>query len=362
MNILILEDFSGLGRLLKHSLCQVGCDVTLVATTDTVPVGLPADILIRSKFSGVLGKIFRRLKLIQFLLTMQRYDACLISNQSIIFQGVARLALGFLRKKCSRRYLLVCGLDSVLVRPEIYMNIPGIQPIQSLNKKFLDKHRSSFQQKILAEVMLVCDAVIPISKAFQIGWMRSEYANKVTDPIPIPFQVDYVRQLKKEVGKKSRSESIEFLHFETRDEKGTSSIVNNFELLTKERDVKLSLCVRGRVGFKRFVELLDECDVFVDRCTGSYYGSITTLVALSLGKITLTAHIELENAELDGWPPIIPLGENYDDLSTAVEAALENLRLSPRAYEERCIQFVQRHHDPVIIGARYIGLIGSQYG
>ena len=361
MRVLILEDYSGLGRLLKDALSKSGCEVVLIATSQTIELGRQPDHLIQTIFSGIFGKFERRLRLLIVLLSLPKFSSCLILNQSIIFSGISSLILFLLKIKTEKIYLSVCGLDSIIVRPEVYKRVPGIADEELVDRDFLHLHRARGRQKIMERIMSTVKGVIPVSKAFYLGWAETEYKEKLYDPIPIPLPLEDVsREASSASTQAAGSRQLKFIHFVSRAEKGSKTILDGFQKARKKYHKKATFVALERQPFKVFLDKLSNCDVFIDRCTGSYYGTINTLLALALGKIVITSNLRLE-VDAENWKenPIVIASNSSASVLQAIDVAAELANQNRDEYARRCISFLSTNHSPENIGKKYLSIFSD---
>jgi len=353
LNILILEDYSGLGRLLKDSLEQVGCKVTLIASHSTIGLGKEPDFVLTKRQPGFLSKCEIRFKLLSHLLRLRKFSVALILNQSIIFSGISTLVLWILKFKSQRRFLLSCGLDSVLLQNQIFDKLPGSFDINLIDANFVKRHQSKGKYKLLGKIVRNCDGVIPISHSFFVGWKLSEFKEKVRQPIAIPFPNIYSNSLLH--NKTEECDTVRAVHFSSRREKGSHLIRSAFDRVNVSNNKSFRAHLKDRLPVDEFLSELARADIFVDRCTGSTYATINGLIALSMGKILVTKCIpeELQSFQIEECP-VVCVDESSESVFVGLQKAYSLIIEDPELHRERCAEFLEVYHHPQKIGSEYV--------
>jgi len=359
MKILILEDYSGLGRLLKEAFERNGCEVSLVASRQTLSLGKPPDYILTRRKTGMFSKLEVRLRLLKYLLLMPRVSVVLILNQSIIFQGLAFLILTILQLKSDQRFLSVCGLDSVLVSEKIFKELPGTYDKGLIDKDFVRRHQSKSKYRLLKKIVRISSGVIPISHSFHFGWNISEFKDKVLPPIGVPFPCEAKVLLR---GAKAQgSGNVTAVHFSSRADKGTELISKAFEKINLSYGEKFKAKINERMDIEEFLDELWQNDIFVDRVTGSTYGTINSLIALSMGKIVITKVIPEELSAFGITQcPVVMVNQNTSSIVTGLEEAFRLCVSNKADQKENCIKFLQTYHNPEKIGARYLEIFSAK--
>jgi len=348
LKCLILEDYSGFGVTLKKSLIHSGCTVKLLSTTDKYSREGDIDYLIKPRSVGLISKVELRIRFLMKLPFLVSYDVVLITNQSIIFKGISWLVLSWLSFFNRTIFLSVCGMDSVTFRSSFMSNFKYFRNNNLLSKERNKRYNSRWDQAIIKSIVSRSSRVIPMAYEYAEGWRQSEYSNFLGPTIPLPFYSPVCAETVNNSNKK-----IHFYHGLSREDKGSDLIVKAFDKCNKKYSSVAFFEIGERLPLSEFIKKIQSIDVLVDQCTAASYGSMTTLLGMSLGKVVMTQNASqaLLEYNLDS-APVIAIENSVESIENAISYVLDSVDIKQLGEEAKI--FVDTFHAPSKIAERYL--------
>jgi glycosyltransferase involved in cell wall biosynthesis len=350
MKILLLEEYSGFYKNLREGLIANGHDVTFIATQDRWKKIDGMDYVINSRFTGILGKLIRRVQLLRHLPKMKGFDVVLLINQSFLFQGLSSLTLWYLKKYNKKFFLSACGGDVQyanfgLARGYRYWPHDGCE--HEITEIYLKSHAIRLNRKIAK----VIDGVIPVTFEYAEAWRNSPYRHLVLPTIPLPINVDSITP-----ALISFDQKIIFFHGLNREVfKGTPYIRKALENMASKYPDEIEVIIDGKLPLNEYLDLLRRVHVVIDSCKGYSYASMNTLYSMALSKIVMMTCTDecVSEFGLEEVPPIIAITPSVKHIEDQIEwiirnkAKLQDLSISARF-------FVSEHHSCKLIAKKYV--------
>ncbi len=351
MKILLIGEFSGLQNELKSGLQQLGHDVTLAAAGDFFKK-LPSDINLGygdNKYSYNLRRlVYPFLNLKKFI----DYDVVHLVSFYVVpkVPGLNLFILDFLKSNNGILTLSGAGSDPFFV--SLSEKVMRYSPIP-WEERF-DRHgkshymRSKKQLTAMHECVRIVDLVIPIMYEYYSTFIEAGYAEKTSDPIPIPICTDKYKPSFK------ISDKLVFFHGLNRyGFKGTFLIQEAFERLMNKYPNDVECIIDGEMSFDKYLNVLSKVNVSVDQVF-SYSLAMNALYSMAQGKVVCGgAENEsgiLYNGEL---PPAFNLRPTVNEIYDTFVHILEH-RSNLANISDLSRYFVKKHHDGIKVAGQYV--------
>lgn len=349
MKILLVGEFSGFFKNLKTGFLSLNHEVTLMAGDDGWKKIDGADISITSKFSGLFGKISKRIQYIINVVLLPKYDVVLIVNPNIGLSFISKIFSVILKRKGDKVFLSACGTDLE------YLNY-------GLSKKFdywpYDDCNEYPQRSksVHKNIMSIVDYVIPTFYDYAEPWRNSNYKDKVIKTIPLCIDT---KSISTYFPSADKNKKIVFFHGLNREcFKGTKYIKEALLNMQKKYPDDVEVVIDGQMPLSEYLKLMERVDVVVDQCKVYSYGSMNSLYAMSMGKVLMGG---LRNECIDEYnlqnlsSGIIHIEPDVEQISKQIEFLIQNRdRLKIMGEENR--KFVEQNHDISIIAKQYAKL------
>jgi hypothetical protein len=351
MKILLLEEYSGFFKNLKEGLVANGHEVLFIATQDRWKKIDGMDIIISSRYGGLIGKIVRRFKILFYMRHMKGFDVVFLINQSFLLQGISTFMLWFLKRNNKRFFLSACGGDVQYIDYGLnsgYRAWPYDGCLQEATKIYKKPHH----KRLNANVASVVDGVIPVTYEYAEAWRNSKYKELLLPTIPLPMNTDVVKMSSQNFKKK-----IIFFHGLSREcFKGTIHIVKAMKNMKEKYPEDIEIIIDGRMPLKDYLKLLDRVNVVIDGCKGYTYSSMNSLYSMALGKIVMIpAEKEcIDEFQLKEDPPVIHTSANSEFIERQMEFLVHNNRDKLKEMSIKSRRFVKEIHGHRLIADKYV--------
>ena len=350
MKILVLEDYSGFGIDMKKSLIDYGHDARLLATTRKYEV-LPGDVDYFIGSTSSVSWLAKAQLRINMLLNMNKivgYDVVFIINQSIIFKGIAFLVINFLSKNNGKIFLSVCGMDSVTFDLGFMKKFKYNCPPHLFDQKRMKRYNSAWDRRILDKITKVSSGVIPITYEYAEAWRCSKYSSLLKKTIPIPFYTKALAQYQKNKLKNK----IKFYHGKSRPDKGTDVIESAFNECRIKYGQIAEFIIGDRLPYREYIKILNDVDVLVDQCAAASYGSMNTLLGMSLGKVVMTQNASEALEEIGLMSvPVVKIENSTNNIVKQIDFVINSIDID--SFGKKARSFVESFHSPLRIAAEY---------
>jgi len=345
MKILLLGEYSGLHKYLKSGVQQNGHQC-IIATYGDGWKKILGDISFNSRFSGILGKIDRRLKPFQYINLLTGHDIVQFMATEIFDPrfGINQMLINYIIRHNIKSVLMSAGCS-----PLFWKNIQSSgltdHPCESCMKYDLKKLCPLSSKKKLRwnEIMAKkVDAIIPC--LFSYEYIYHGY-HHLQSSIPIPIDLSEISYQPNLVTKK-----INFLHGINRPGfKGSMIILSALEEMKKKYPNDIEVKVVKQLPLKEYLKILNRTHILIDQTYGYGLG-LNSLQTMALGKVLMT------NFDRRLYPndlPVIQIKPFVENIKKQISYIIENKnQIENMGYQSR--QYVQEYHDCKKVASQYI--------
>lgn len=354
MKILLLDDYSGLFKNLRHGLLKNGHQVTFIGTGDRWKKIDGMNIKINSSDAGIYGKLIRRFQVLWYLRKMKGYDAVLLINQSFLFRGISLLMIWYLYKNNNSIFLSACGGDVPYAEfgtkggfKAKHFPHAGIKDDKQLNK-----YLKPFNKRLHLKLCEYLVGVIPIAYEYAVSWRHSDQASLLLATIPPPINTSEIQPRYLDPNKKK----ITFFHGLNREDyKGTSFITEAMKNMAKKHPNEIEIIIDGKMSLNKYLDLLANVDVVIDQCKAYSYSSMNSLYAMALGKIVMV-HCEdeaVKEFDFGEEPPVFKISADVDIIESQIERILA-MKGDLKKLSIKSRNYVEKYHSSELIAEKYV--------
>ena len=283
MKILLLGELSGLHSNLQDGFRALDHECTVIGDGDAWK-NIPVQIDITPYFSGLLGYLERRIRLLRVLSIAKKFDVVQIIAP-FLFKMRFFPTLWFFRKLKEQNgalFMLSCASDPIYW--QIGAKKLSYTPFQDAIKYDFAKGETSIfasaeAMEFQLKVIDIVDGIIPANYDYRVSY---EDFPKTRSMIPMPLNFNKVQYHPNIISGK-----IRVLHGLTRyGMKGTRHIEKAFEILEMRHPGTFDFTITGPVAFKDYMLILENCNILVDQ-TNCHSSGMNALYAMAMGKIVL---------------------------------------------------------------------------
>ncbi|NNJ14374.1 glycosyltransferase [Pseudomonas putida CSV86] len=352
MKILLIGEYSGLHKELKNALVRLGHDVTLAAASDFWKK-FESDINL-GYGSNIYSYKARQLLLpLLKLPAFKGYDVVHIVNFYIVprFPALNLFFVRYLKQHNKIVTLSGSGDDPFFVRySEEAMRYSPIPWHEKYDRGGPYYMREKNHLSAMHAYMKCIDGVIPIMYEYYSTFCAAGYADKVSQPIPIPIDASKIKFVENDA---SQSKLCFFHGLNRRGFKGTFLVEKSFDELKRKYPNDVECLIEGHLPFDKYMEVLAKTHVSVDQVF-SHSLAMNALYSMAQGKV-VAGGAEPESAILYGGvlPPIYNLPAEQLGLTAVLERILEERHTIPeRSVASR--EFVVKYHSPLAVAQQYV--------
>lgn len=282
MKILLLGEFSSLYKNLKEGLEKLGCEVVTVSAGDGYK-NIPADIELKSKLPGILGKIHRKIKPFLYLNKFKGFDVVQVINPFVFYHSLLPnfTFFKYIVRANNKLFLSAAGDDSYLwkygrERLE-YGPFEDFLKYDNKSNSFLmeDKSLLDLNEKILG----LSNGVIPIAYEYKVSY---EHEDKCLGVIPIPLNLNKIEYKENFV----KNRLVIFHGLNRYGFKGTRHVEDAFKYLEEKYPNDLELIIDGGMSLDKYLEVLSKTNVVIDQMNSHSLG-VNGVYALAMGKVVI---------------------------------------------------------------------------
>ncbi|WP_165249306.1 glycosyltransferase family 4 protein [Adlercreutzia sp. ZJ141] len=356
MRILLLGEFSGLYKNLKHGLIELGHEVTLLADGDgwkQIP-GADGPLKVGDR-SRLIDKVGRNLSLLKDE-RLIGYDAVFLVAYRIFNPFVAEHMVRFLRK--NNGSVLLSAAGGGLAYDQAYLSgrfdyspydgnpcdCSYVACGSSLRSKLIERERRVVEKYF-------CE-VIPVMWEYQIGF--DDWAVPHDSCIPLPVDVsecDYVPNI-------PQDKIVIFHGINREEEKGTPIIREALARIERDYSNDVEVIIDGRMPYEKYLSVIQRANVVIDQCRAYGYG-LNACVSMAQGKAVLSGARD-ETLEAFGIKrkdcPILPIEPDSDQICRQLKWVIEHRNQIP-GIGIRSRAYIEKYHDSIKIAGQYVDVI-----
>lgn len=360
MKILLLGEYSNVHWGLAEGLRALGHNVTVVSDGDSWK-NYRRDIDLRRRSLGKIDTLRYLYDIRHILPKLRDYDVVQLINPVFLDLRAERILPYYkqLRKQNGRVFLGSLGIDKPWVEEGVKPETLRYSDFYLFGKRrhnfFTDEMEATWLHGAKGDLFDYiaddCDGIIAGLYEMYVC-CRVKYSHKLTYiPFPValpshPSPLTYnLSPLKFFIGIQS-----------TRSEyKGTDIMLKALERLQAEYADRMQVVRVEDVPFHEYQQLLDNSHVLLDQLY-SYTPAMNGLLAMSKG-LVLVGGGEEEHYQLLGEKelrPIINVQPTEEDVVHQIESRLLSHPDDIRQLSLDSIEYIRRHHDPILVAQRYI--------
>lgn len=349
MKILLLGEFSGLHKNLKEGLCAIGHRPDFIGYRDGKK-RIDVDISLEPRFTGTLGKIEKRARLLSLMPKLKDYDVVQIINPLHFYMGYFPSSW-FYRNIFTRNksvYILGAGSDSYFWQEgRARLRYGPFEDtleydMQAFTARFESKRFRVFNERIVRR----CTGIIPVMYEYEASYRDLRHR---LETIPIPINIDKIHY-----HPNIPRGRIVILHGLTRyGFKGTRHVEKAFDILRAKYPNDLELIIAGNMPLKDYLNIMRRANLVIDQLN-SYSLGVNGIYALAMGKVVIGG-AEPESLESLGVSssPAINVRPSSADLVRVVESIIaQKKRIPEMGWESR--RFAEQIHSHKVIARRYL--------
>lgn len=367
MKILLLGEYSALHLNLKKGLEYHGHTVKLIATGDGNKK-IESDLVINSKYKGILKKVHKAICVLKIPFTQRNYDIVTVINTEWFpldrwYFGYSGILLWILLKLFNKKvFLFAAGNDRSFVQFCVdghkgmkyccFTHKDGI-----ILNKYVLKYLS-FYYKILDFVLpKFIDGVIPIMYDYAQAYRCVMNRYKVKKTIPLSL---YIQE--NEIPKFDTGDKLLLLNSRpaTDFHKGGVHILEALNKIKEKYKERIEIVSLSKIiPLSEFIDFIKNFDVIIDQCKSYGYG-MSGLYSMAAGCIVMSGNekenlkeLSLKNA------PVINITPDADQIFNEIERLIlkpkdEIVKLKKESYD-----FVRSFHDARSIAREFIHVCNS---
>lgn len=202
------------------------------------------------------------------------------------------------------------------------------------------------------------DVMVPMSYEYYVCSKEGKFAEKMTEPIPMPIVVD--KEPVKASGRRS-GRLVVFHPLNREGFKGTREIRKAFRILEQKYSGIAEFIIDGKMSYDEYMKLVARADIIVDQRNGYSFG-MGSLDAMYYGKVLLTGNYrhEIDDPYFNYLreAPAFELGITVNDIVKNISRVIEQ-RDNFADIGKRGTEFVREHFDAKEIAEQFLHLYES---
>lgn len=360
MRILLLGEYSNVHWGLAEGLRALGHEVTVVSDGD-VWKNYHRDIDLRRRSLGKIDTLRYLYDIHRIIPKLRDYDVVQLINPVFLDLRAERILPYYqqLRNQNGRMFLGSLGIDKPWVEeglmPETFRYSDFYLFGQRRHNSFTDDMEAVWLKGAKGDLFDYiaddCDGIIAGLYEMYVC-CRVKYADKLTY---IPFPCAVPKHQTKPADSYSPLRFFIGIQSKRSEYKGTDIMLRALERLQAEYGNKMQIVKVTDVPFQEYNRLLEDSHILLDQLY-SYTPAMNGLLAMSRG-LVLVGGGEEEHYKLLGEEklrPIINVQPTEDDVVKQIESRLLSHPDDVRQLSLDSIEYVRRHHDPVVVAQRYL--------
>lgn len=363
MKILIIGEYSGFAKNLKIGFELLNHEVVVVHEGDSFK-----KISITGEYKYAFGRNFRLfgvqirgtwlLRAISQTFRFRRmqkkiykyFDCAFIVNYEFIrlphqwwYPRFSLKNINKALKNEGRIFMSSCGDD--IVTFSIEQKLRYFMPNPEGKKLYTGWARKQTFNQIKTNIA----GVIPTVYVYANAYRNSPLARgiHIYKTIQFPFDATNIQPYNE------LHDKIVIFHGLNREYKGTSFILEAFDILKAKYPEKISCIAAGKMPFEEYLSVIKEANIIVDQCNSYDYG-YNALLGMAQGKVVLSGN-EPECQQEFGRSdiPIVNITPDVQDIVQKLEHFILNPEII-QSYGERSRSFIDDFHNPVLVAQEYI--------
>lgn len=352
MKILLLGDYSGLGKTLKEGLLELGYNVKLASNGDGWKAFPGADyILYPRNGKNIFEKIYNYIIYPSFLSRFKGYDVVQAPGTNIYFWGATSLPFDYILRNNCKFFINAAGVDYYLyhtwkekkLKYDYYMYDDNPELCAESDGNSI---ASFFMNARCKRIMKKANGIIPvIPYEYEISYRNFSNLKPV---ILLPVNTDNIKYRETLINDK-----VIFFHGINRiKDKGSEYICKAMNRLKDRYPNDVECIISDRMPYARYMKELERANVIVDQCKSFGYG-INACISMAMGKVVFSGSEQIIQEYFHNQCPVINIRPDVDYIFDQFIRLLDNKREIPYiGYQSRI--HVEKNHDYKEIAQKYV--------
>ncbi len=355
MKILLLGEYSGIHKNLKEGLVELGHDCVVASAGDNWKK-ISTDINLESRFKGLVGKAEYRLKYINLLKDIDKFDVVHLVNPFAIPWKL--FPAKYFVKKISERtnlFLSAAGDDAYFWRyGRTRLPYGPFNDVLKYDEKslsyFMESDKSLEHNN---DIIKHCRGIIPIMYEYEKSYQGHP---KLLRTIPIAINLNKIEYNPNRIF----NNRISIFHgLNKYGFKGTRFVEEAFNYLEQRYPRELELRIEGKLPFSQYTKLLTSTNIVIDQ-VNSHSNGVNALVSLAMGKIVLGGGEKVALASLNQKStPVFNITPNVSSITSTIEQLIDKKgEFESLGWAGR--EFIKENHCHIKVAEEYLSVWKAQ--